>query len=56
MAAPTKVYLIGDKNSPKTNQWLQMTNDRAAAEAELALAGPDATFKEVTVRAPRRAK
>lgn len=28
----TKVYLVGDDNSPKTNQWLAMTNcpDEAA--------------------------
>lgn len=22
----TKVYLVGDKDAPKTNQWLMMTN------------------------------
>jgi hypothetical protein len=55
MSATKRVYLIGDANSPKTNQWLQMTNCKSTAEAALAEAGEGATFKEVTVR-PKRAK
>jgi len=51
-----KVFLIGDKNSPKTNQWLQMTNDRQVAASALAAAGDGATFKEVVVPPRRRVK
>ena len=50
------VYLIGDKNSPKTNQWLQMTNDRQVAASAVAAAGEGATFKEVLVPPARRVK
>ena len=51
----TKVYLVGDKNSPKTNQWLSMTADKELALQTQKDAGPEATFKEVTVR-PSRTK
>ena len=54
MALVKKIYLIGDAKSPSTNQWLQMTADRATADAALAAAGEGATFKEVIVRPQRR--
>lgn len=51
------IYLIGDKNSPKTNQWLQMTADRPSFDAALVAAGEGATFKTVEVsKTPSRKK
>lgn len=43
------IYLIGDKNSPKTNQWLQMTADLPSFEAALVKAGEGATSKSIQV-------
>ena len=31
MANEVVVYLVGDMNAQKTNSWLMMTNDKAAA-------------------------
>ena len=47
--AQTKVYLVGDASSPKTNQWLAMTNSWAECERLKAERGPGATHKVVTV-------
>jgi len=49
MSAVT-VYLVGDAQSPKTNQWLAMTNSTAERDRLLADAGEGATTKEVVVK------
>jgi hypothetical protein len=49
----TKVYLIGDANSPKTNQWLSMTDCPNLAVARALEVGPEATRKTITVAPPR---
>jgi hypothetical protein len=49
----TKVYLVGDANSPKTNQWLSMTNCPTLAVERALEVGPEATRKVVTVAPPR---
>ena len=54
MSKPVTVYLVGNASSPKTNQWLSMTDDRATADAAFAELGEGATFKEVKVSKPRR--
>ena len=54
MSKPVTVYLVGNASSPKTNQWLSMTDDRATADAAFAELGEGATFKEVRVSKPRR--
>ena len=50
-----KVYLVGDENSPKTNQWLSMTNSLEEAERLMAEQGHTATMREVAVP-PSRSK
>ena len=54
MSKPVTVFLVGNASSPKTNQWLSMTDDRATADAAFAALGEGATFKEVKVSKPRR--
>jgi hypothetical protein len=49
----TKVYLVGDANSPKTNQWLSMTDCPTLAETRALEIGPEATRKTITVAPPR---
>jgi hypothetical protein len=49
----TKVYLVGDELSPKTNQWLSMTNNWIEAERLKAELGPKATHKVVEVKERR---
>jgi len=48
-----KVYLVGDKNAPKTNSWEHMTNSWAAAEQLKAALGPTAAHKVVNVNQKR---
>jgi len=48
-----KVYLVGDTNSPKTNQWLSMTDCPDLAEARKAELGPTATTKVIEVSPAR---
>jgi hypothetical protein len=52
----TKVYLVGDMDSPKTNQWSAMTNNWAEAEKLLAEMGLNATHKVIEVGPPRGRK
>jgi len=48
----TFVYLVGDKNSPQTNQWLAMcSSEDAADEFEGTLSGP-VTRKTIEVKEP----
>ena len=49
----SKVYLVGDKNAPKTNSWASMTNSWEAAEKLLKDMGPTATHKVLDVQPPR---
>lgn len=49
-----KVYVVGDDNSPKTNQWQFMTACRETAEAEKTARGLT-QIKEVDIR-PRRGR
>ena len=51
----TKVYLVGDKDAPKTNSWKAMTNNWSEAERLKAEMGPTATHKVVEVK-PQRGK
>ena len=56
----TKVYVVGDANAPKTNQWEHMTNsrveaDRLAEELGKVIEGITC-IKEVTVPPSRRGK
>jgi len=48
------VYLVGNAASPKTNQWLSMTDHRPTADAAFTALGEGATFKEVKVAPPRK--
>ena len=43
-----KIYLVGDENANKTNQWLIMTNDLAKA-AEFAEGLPVSQIKTILV-------
>jgi hypothetical protein len=52
----SKVYVVGDKNAPKTNSWDSMTNSLEEAERLVKELGPQATMKEVKVPPPRRRK
>ena len=54
MSKPVTVYLVGNAASPKTNQWLSMTDHRPTADAAFVALGEGATFKEVKVSKPRR--
>ena len=50
----TKVYLVGDKEAPKKNQWEYMTNNWAEAERLKQEMGPTATHKVVVVPPSRQ--
>ncbi len=52
----TTVYLVGDKDSPKTNQWLSMSNDIGLADTRALEVGPEATRKTIEVKPPYRGK
>ena len=54
MSKPVTVYLVGNAASPKTNQWLSMTDCKVTAEDAFLAQGEGATFKEVRVSKPRR--
>ena len=54
MSKPVTVYLVGNADSPKTNQWFSMTDDRATAHFEVQARGEGAVLKEVKVSKPRR--
>ena len=54
--AQTKVYLVGDKDSPKANSWLAMTNNWGEAERLMKEIGPEATHKVVIPKPPRKGK
>lgn len=56
MSKPVTVYLVGNAASPKTNQWLSMSDCEVTAWAAFASLGEGATFKEVRVSKPRRKK
>lgn len=45
----TKIYLVGNKDAPKLNQWEAMTNSWSEAERLKGEIGPTATHKVVTV-------
>ena len=45
----TKVYLVGTEESPKTNQWLAMTNSEAEAKNLLETLEGATTFKTIEV-------
>ncbi len=49
----SKVWVVGDESSPKTNQWLAMTNNKDEAEKLLTTLEGASTLKEVDVRPPR---
>lgn len=51
----TKVWVVGDANAPKTNQWLAMTNDYEAAKGLLGTLEGATEIKEVEVK-PRYVK
>ena len=44
-----KIYLVGDKDAPKTNSWEAMTNNWAEAERLLKDMGVGSTHKVVNV-------
>jgi len=52
----TMVYLVGDKDSPKTNQWLSMSNDLELADKRALEVGPEVTRKTIEVKPPYRGK
>ncbi len=52
----TKVYVVGDKNSPKTNQWSHMTNNWEEAERLKREMGPEATHRVVEVKPPHKGR
>ena len=52
----TIIYLVGDKDSPKTNQWLSMTNDEVLADNRALEVGLEATRKTIEVKPPYRGK
>jgi hypothetical protein len=54
MSKPVTVFLVGNASSPKTNQWLSMTDCRHTAQVAYDAIGEGATFKEVKVSKPRR--
>jgi len=54
MSKPVTVFLVGNASSPKTNQWLSMTDCRHTAQVAYEALGEGATFKEVKVSKPRR--
>jgi hypothetical protein len=49
----TKIYLVGNADAPKLNQWQAMTNNWLEAEKLLKEMGPTSTHKVVTVAPPR---
>ena len=49
-----KIYLVGDKDAPKTNSWEAMTNNWNEASRLKTELGPTATHKVVTVEPPRK--
>ena len=51
----TTVYLVGTKESPKTNSWEAMTNDLSEVERLFIELNCD-TMKEVKVQPPRSKK
>ena len=55
MSNGTIVYVVGDINAPKTNQWSAMTNDKVEALRLMSEEGY-VQMKEVTVPPPRRRK
>ena len=56
MSKPVTVYLVGNAASPKTNQWLSMSNCKVTSWAAFVEQGEGATYKEVRVSKPRRNK
>jgi hypothetical protein len=50
MANNAVIYLVGDKDAPKTNQWLAMTNSETEAKRLLEELPGAVTMKEKEVR------
>jgi hypothetical protein len=49
----TSIFLVGNKEAPKTNSWEYMTNDKE--QVEVLLNEPEmAVWKEVIVQPPKR--
>jgi|TARA_R110001606_G_scaffold4960_5_gene23496 hypothetical protein len=50
------IYVVGDKNAPKTNQWDAMTNNEAEANRLVSEGVEGTVMKRVTVNKPFKKK